>query len=73
MSGDREYVLGTDDEELARFGLQHLVWRSDFVWQWPSSFLRSGVRRLADLGHLDSPDAGTVLSEFDHPYLLCFS
>jgi SAM-dependent methyltransferase len=38
---------------------------SDFTWQWPSTFLRSGVRHLADLGRLDSPFADAVISDFD--------
>src|SRR6201997_3413138 len=27
MAADRDYVLGTHEEELARLGLQHRVWR----------------------------------------------
>jgi SAM-dependent methyltransferase len=38
---------------------------SDFRWQWPSTFLRLGVRRLADLGRLDAPFVDEVISELD--------
>jgi SAM-dependent methyltransferase len=38
---------------------------SDFTWQWPSTFLRSGVRRLADLGRLDAPFVDEVISALD--------
>src|SRR5215831_3943110 len=31
---DREYVLGTHDEEIARLGLQHAVWRPRVLDAW---------------------------------------
>jgi SAM-dependent methyltransferase len=39
MTTDRDYVLGTHDEELARLGLQHRVWRPVVLDCWQ----RAGV------------------------------
>ena len=33
-SSDRDYVLGTHDEEIARLGLQHRVWRPMVLECW---------------------------------------
>ena len=38
---------------------------SDFTWQWPAAFLRSGVRRLVELGRVDEAFAEGVTHEFD--------
>jgi SAM-dependent methyltransferase len=38
---------------------------SDFIWQWPSTFLRSGARRLRELGQLTSLAADLIVREFD--------
>ena len=38
---------------------------SDFVWQWPATFLRSSVQRLVELGRVESKWAETVLRDFD--------
>jgi SAM-dependent methyltransferase len=35
---------------------------SNFVWQWPKSFIEVGLRRLVDLGHL-SADRASVISQ----------
>lgn len=40
MTVEREYVLGTDDEEITRLGLQHRAWRVRAVDAW----------RLAEMG-----------------------
>lgn len=37
----------------------------DFIWQWPSTFLKSHLVRLAELGRRDSAWAGTVRHEFE--------
>src|SRR5262249_26163508 len=51
MSGtaDREYVLGTHDEELARLGLQHRVWRPTALACWHRAGVTVGSRVL-DVG-----------------------
>ncbi len=49
MSQEREYVLGTHDEEITRLGLQHRVWRARALDSW----LRAGFRQgqtLLDVG-----------------------
>jgi SAM-dependent methyltransferase len=42
---------------------------SDFIWQWPAAFLRSGVRRLAASGRVDSSFADAVTAEWDRAEL----
>jgi protein-L-isoaspartate O-methyltransferase len=49
MSKERDYVLGTHDEELARLGLQHRVWRTAALNCWQQAGLTIGARVL-DLG-----------------------
>jgi SAM-dependent methyltransferase len=44
-----EYVLGTDDEELQRLGLQHRVWRSKMLDAWGAAGITEGSR-VADVG-----------------------
>src|SRR3989449_548005 len=39
-----------------------VVPRSDFVWEWPSSFMEVGLRRLVDLGRL-TPDRARTISQ----------
>ncbi len=49
MQEERDYVLGTHDEELARLGLQHRVWRPVVLDCWQ----RTGVtvaKRVLDVG-----------------------
>src|SRR5687768_6071775 len=46
---ERDYVLGTDDEELARLGLQHQVWRSRMLDCWRRAGISAGWR-VADVG-----------------------
>src|SRR5882762_11857841 len=49
MPTDRDYVLGTHDEELARLGLQHRVWRSVVLACWQRAGITVG-KRVLDLG-----------------------
>jgi SAM-dependent methyltransferase len=49
MNKERDYVLGTHDEELARLGLQHRVWRSVVLDCWKKTGITVGSRVL-DLG-----------------------
>lgn len=46
---DRDYVLGTQDEELARLGLQHRVWRPFVLDAWRRGGLTVGMTAL-DVG-----------------------
>src|SRR5207248_1035878 len=45
MQEERDYVLGTHDEELARLGLQHRVWRPVVLdcWQRTGGTVAKGV------------------------------
>lgn len=38
---------------------------SDFIWQWPSAFVKSHLPRLVELGRRDTAWAGTVRHEFE--------
>jgi SAM-dependent methyltransferase len=49
MATDRDYVLGTHDEELARLGLQHRVWRPVVLDCWQRAGLTMG-KRVLDVG-----------------------
>jgi len=49
MGTDRDYVLGTHDEELARLGLQHRVWRPVVLDCWQRAGLTVG-KRVLDVG-----------------------
>jgi len=46
MSKERDYVLGTHDEELARLGLQHRVWRPVVLDCWQKAGYHRGSRGL---------------------------
>src|SRR6266576_1865548 len=46
---DRDYVLGTHNEELARLGLQHRVWRPVVLDCWQRAGITVG-KRVLDLG-----------------------
>ncbi|MBI4479206.1 MAG: class I SAM-dependent methyltransferase [Acidobacteria bacterium] len=46
---DRDYVLGTHDEEIERLGLQHRVWRARMLECWQRAGIAAGWRVL-DVG-----------------------
>ena len=46
---DREYVLGTYDEEIERLGLQHRVWRAHMTDCWKRAGLSVG-QKVLDVG-----------------------
>jgi len=49
MGSDRDYVLGTHDEEIERLGLQHVVWRPRALDAWRRAGFTRGSR-LIDFG-----------------------
>jgi len=49
MTQERDYVLGTHDEELARLGLQHRVWRPVALDCWQRAGITVG-KRVLDIG-----------------------
>jgi SAM-dependent methyltransferase len=49
MATERDYVLGTHDEEIARLGLQHRVWRPVVLGCWRKAGITVGSRVL-DVG-----------------------
>ncbi len=46
---DRDYVLGTEDDEIARLGLQHRVWRERALACWDRAGVTAGLDVL-DVG-----------------------
>ena len=71
MTTETDYVLGTHDEEVARLGLQHRVWRSVVTDCWERAGLTRGSRVIdvgagpgyatADLAEIVGP-TGAVLA-----------
>jgi SAM-dependent methyltransferase len=49
MATERDYVLGTHEEELARLGLQHRVWRAVALDCWQKAGITVG-KRVLDVG-----------------------
>src|ERR671937_1277647 len=49
MAAERDYVLGTHQEELARLGLQHRVWRPVVFDCWRRAGITVG-KRVLDIG-----------------------
>lgn len=49
MAREDDYLLGTDEEELARLGLQHRVWRSVVLDCWQRAGITVG-KRVLDVG-----------------------
>jgi SAM-dependent methyltransferase len=49
MNKERDYVLGTHDEEISRLGLQHRVWRPVVLDCWEKAGITVG-KRVLDVG-----------------------
>jgi SAM-dependent methyltransferase len=49
MTSEREYVLGTNDEEIARLGLQHRAWKARSLDAWRLAEIGSG-HTVLDVG-----------------------
>jgi SAM-dependent methyltransferase len=49
MAAERDYILGTHEEELARLGLQHRVWRAVALDCWQRAGITVG-KRVLDVG-----------------------
>jgi SAM-dependent methyltransferase len=49
MESERDYLLGTHDEELERLGLQHRVWRPHVLDCWARAGITIG-KRIIDVG-----------------------
>ena len=49
MNKERDYILGTNDEEIERLGLQHRVWRSVVLDCWKKSGITVGSN-VIDVG-----------------------
>jgi SAM-dependent methyltransferase len=49
MKGERDYILGTHDEEIERLGLQHRVWRARTLDSWRRAGFTVG-QTILDIG-----------------------
>jgi SAM-dependent methyltransferase len=49
MAPDNDYVLGTNDAEIARLSLQHRVWRATALDAWMRAGIRAGAA-VVDVG-----------------------
>jgi SAM-dependent methyltransferase len=49
QDSDKDYVLGTHDEEIERLGLQHRVWRPTVLACWRKAGIGTGMR-VVDVG-----------------------
>src|ERR1700693_4521556 len=73
MATERDYVLGTHDEEIARLGLQHRVWRPVVLNCWEKAGIPVGSRVLdvgagpgyatVDLAEIVGPSGAVVAIE----------
>src|ERR1051326_993247 len=73
MATERDYVLGTHEEELARLGLQHRIWRRVALECWQRAGITLGSRVLdcgagpgyaaTDLAEIVSPSGKVVAVE----------
>ena len=73
QTAERDYVLGTHDEEIARLGLQHRVWRPVVLECWQKAGITVGSRVLdvgagpgyatVDLAEIVGPTGGVVALE----------
>jgi hypothetical protein len=75
---ERDYVLGTDDDEIERLGLQRLVWRRPMLDAWHRAGITRGSRvidvgagpgfatsDLADIAELDLMHDAIGAADFD--------
>src|SRR4029077_10446386 len=79
MTIDRDYILGTHDEELARLGLQHRVWRQVVLECWKKAGIKAGSRVLdvgggpgyatVDLAEIVGPTGGVVAIERSNKFV----
>lgn len=77
--GERDYILGTHDEELQRLGLQHRVWRPYVLECWRKAGIGSGSRVLdlgagpgyatVDLAEIVGPSGRIVALERSHKFV----
>ncbi len=79
MATERDYVLGTHDEELARLGLQHRVWRPVVLDCWQRAGITIGKRVLdvgagpgyatVDLAEIVGPTGEVIALERSHNFV----
>jgi SAM-dependent methyltransferase len=77
---ERDYVLGTHDEELERLGLQHRVWRPHVLECWAREGITIGKRVLdvgagpgyatIDLAEIVGPTGSVTAVERSHNFIL---
>ena len=81
-AADRDYVLGTHDEEVVRLGLQHRVWRPVVLRCWQKAGITVGKRvfdigagpgyAALDLAEIVGPSGQVVALERSHKFVETF-
>jgi SAM-dependent methyltransferase len=76
---ERDYLLGTHDEEVERLGLQHRVWRPRVLDAWRRAGITTGMRIVdagagpgwatVDLAEITGPDGRVHALERSHRFL----
>ncbi len=76
---ERDYVLGTHDEEIARLGLQHRVWRTPAIECWQKAGIGRGHKVIdvgagpgfatMDLAEIVGPDGEVFAAERSNRFL----
>jgi SAM-dependent methyltransferase len=79
VNKERDYVLGTNDEEIQRLGLQHRVWRSVMLDCWKRAGITAGSKVIdvgagpgyatIDLAEIVSPDGAVTAVERSGKFL----
>jgi SAM-dependent methyltransferase len=79
VATERNYILGTHDEEIARLGLQHRVWRPVALDCWQKAGITVGSRVLdlgagpgyaaADLAEIVGPTGGIAAIERSNNFI----
>lgn len=80
MEQERDYILGTHDEELERLGLQHRVWRPHVLECWARQGITIGKRVLdvgagpgyatLDLAEIVGPTGSVTAVERSHNFII---
>ena len=80
MTQERDYILGTHEEELERLGLQHRVWRPHVLECWARTGITVGKRVLdvgagpgyatVDLAEIVGPEGHVTAVERSHNFVI---
>jgi SAM-dependent methyltransferase len=60
----RDLVTWLGDDVVSTKPIIEVITPSDFMWQWPKTFVNVGLDRLVELGEMTESDAAVVRQEF---------